>query len=330
MAWLIQSLEILNLPEYGDDTNWEVWDKIDLQWWKNLMLVWLNWSGKSTMLSVLRESVERAGEVLIHESKSWFRRPDFQEKNIFLEFSFQAWSFLSIDWWDETLRLWHEEQDAERIQQEYIDETFEKVLWEAYGWGLINIFNEGLQSTYGQAERVLRDYKSNAESRWWFWSKPDKADPNDLLDAAKRYSVKKWIPEEVVYGNIIALCNNVHDMMRYDNISYWWVKPTWDEDAILNAQKVVLDNSDPNWESLWERSKRIIQELMKVKTATIAILDEPTNGVDMMSHGDHVNSIMNMSDKVQMIAATHDPQLFKAVSKSGDWIVHNLWEKKAA
>jgi len=323
MAGLITWLEILNLPEYWDQTSWEVWDNINLQGWKNLMLTWWNWTGKSTILKVLHDSIERAKDVLMHPSREWFKRPEIQKNNPFQHFSISAGYMLSAQWEDETLQLGHQKGDMERIKDDELFIKFSESIQATYMLGTSNIFNYNLKSTYHQAVEVLRKYK--AEKRVWdnFWV-VDTAEAEDFLEVALKYAQEYWIPIEVMYWNIIALCSWTHDFTMCPNVVYWWVKPHWDENVILRAEKVILNDSQPVWESLWERSKRIISELREVQNQTVALLDEPTNGVDRKWKIVLRDDIFSTPDMVQLIVASHDEALIDRADDSDKWITCDL------
>lgn len=330
MAWLIQWLEILNLPKYGNQTNWKIWDKIDLEWGKNLMLIWPNWSGKSTILDLVNQSIERARKLL------WWVQNDIVNPLRWFSYYFDGSSYLL---WDGDYHECFEDMTDEEISKQYDENMlawFERWVAVSYGEWITNIFDSWYTASRKMLEHALNEYRIDEErsamnideymNQWWSNAMYSLSIVSAFLDWAELFAYKYDMDVCVVYGNMLMLVKQMHHRLKNDVSMWWYVKPHW-WDWLIYSNKLVLDNSQPNWESLWERSKRIVSELKGVQTETIALLDEPTNWVDRKSKQLLRDALFRTPKMVQLIVASHDDTLIDMADDSNDWLICDLDNK---
>lgn len=321
----IQWLEVLNLPPHGGETKWKIWDQIDLEWGKNLLLIWWNGTGKSTMLQILHESIERSRRVLNWEN--------LQKESPLIMFAnyFDGNSYILSGEPHESTQ-WMSEREIQEAYESDCIQAFESAIAGVYWWWIIDVFNEWLKASYKQAESCLRDFKEKTKDGASFDTWCNRGGSNafycsDLvywfLEWAKLFAAKYGISIEIIFWNIIAITNQVHWNLSDVKNVYWYMEPKWEQ----SDEIVILDNSEPGSESLWERSRRIVQELRESNGSIIALLDEPTNGVDRKTRKEISEAILKMKASVQIIAASHEDCVIDGAKELGDWVVYDLDEK---
>lgn len=323
MSWLIQSLEVLNLPCHWPKTQWKIWDKIDLQGWKNLLLVGWNGTGKSTMLQILNKSIDRAKKVLEWNDTLLMNPHPYDTFSICFDgdtWKIEPYGHESEEWYS-----------SENYQEDLIN-AFTYCLKSVYWEWIVNFWDTRYTSTSSHLHKIIKNYVEKQNSNAWYkWYEAAGNAFNVAQDvfhkAAELFAKQNGIVPEVVYWNLVLIFEWNHWKLLNSAAQWWYIKPQWDESKILWARKIVLWADELKNESLWERSKRIVEEIRDASWNVIAILDEPTNGVDRKSIWTHRDSILDINTNVQIIAASHDEWLMDRVEASKNWVVYDLDEK---
>jgi energy-coupling factor transporter ATP-binding protein EcfA2 len=312
----IWNFEVLNLPPRNWNIHWEIWHKLNAQE-NNLLLAWDNWSGKSTMLQILHESLERWENV-------WLWRVKWENVvGIFIEICEQIRKFSKTDS-DLLLRSWYSHSDLTHNKSELDDVSTEKLniaLWEAietlqkniFWWWIKNIWDTSFACTEWQLFSGFSDsfYRSKYNYREY-----EDINHEEMITLFIRgisaYARKHNLPEEMVYWNFLFLSAWIHSGQSQGWSKWGYIKPfVQDESKLLQAEKFIFSDKEDKWElSQWEHTKKRMDELFELvdqtSTWVIAFLDEPTNWLSRSAKKELLDILDKPNEKLQIFAASHD------------------------
>lgn len=345
MQGKINWLEILNLPPYWEDTNWSIWDTIDLEWWKNLLLIWNKRTGKTTMLNILHDSLERAQNIM---NWAYF----WQYKNV-VDLFFQISNSLNDDpefwtWWKINLNLWFngflEEEHWSSQVDEWIKEIKESdideevyrtidILLKHVFWNGINRFiDESFSCTKGQLESKLCGVFHEVEIH--NLAQRDKVEIRALPMVemisrwARVYAERHNIPVKTMYWNLLFLALWIHPGQS-DGWSKWGYIKVWWEEGFLEKPRLdfLRDEDDDTDSSGWNQDRRM-QKIKDVdERGAIVFYDEPLAHQDRPSKKRIRQQILDSQWRVQWIIAEHDEILIDQAYEHDNWVVRDLGEK---
>jgi len=299
----INSFKVLNLPH--DQSSWKVWDTIESKG-KHTLFVGDNGTGKSTMLTMLNESLNR-----YHNIMNWSR--SYLDAEAIIS-GIHSTPFQESDIDIDERALYNIARDSFRQIYEFHNLSPKKDMPRS---DTINIWDEKYKSTQDSLENILHELEDlpgwkETTSVWIF------------MEAVEVYSKREKISLDILYWNLVMIMKWIHDQMEWD-IQWWYVKLEWKN--ILVPKRVVMnfEKKDTN-ESGWEWSKRILWE---VKWKTIAFLRHPLKELDVASQDQQTEFLIDWLDPdTQVFMESHDRAFVKEAKKSDKWLVHDLGEKK--
>jgi len=343
----INSLEILNLPH--EKTNWDIWDRIDLEWWKNLLLTGNKGTGKTTMLQILHDSLERARNI-VNGKHFW------QYKNV-VDLFFQISNSLKDDpvfwtWGNVNLNLWFNnflvrESWSSQID-DWIDEcsdvdiddevyrTMAILLRHIFWNGIEQFIDPSFSCTKGQLESKLCEvfYDSQIDEL----SSRDKEEISVWIMSefiarwARVYGERYNIPEEVMYGNLLFLALEIHPGQSDGGSKWGYIRSRW-KDGFLNTPKLSFfhtedDENKSSGENQDERMKQVQNVDSENPDGAIVFFDEPMAHQDRPSKKALRTQIIDTQWKIQWIVAEHDEMFIDQAEEHDNWVVHDLCKKK--
>lgn len=289
---------MLNLPNTRDlgynDSNWKVGDKVTLNG-KNILFIWSNGTGKSTLLNLLNESLDRYNNIL-NSSLSYLEKKGFQE--IFGCF----------------------ENERDRWEN-YTEQELYYWCWVAlnkiYKLGTLNIWNPNYKAKRAYCSKLI-NIKEWEYNKWLSGYVAD-----IFMDAIDIYAQREEIDPEVIYWNLVMMVQWSHDQMEWD-IQWGYIKPKGKQILVPNRVVYKLENKE-KWKSGWEMVKKVLSE---VKWKTLAFLEQPLNELDRSSKRDAREFLLNWLDKwTQVFMESHDDLFIDMAEDSDKWLVHDLGEK---
>lgn len=309
---MIESLKIENLPYKW--TKWERGDGLLLEW-KSLLIIGDNGTGKSTFLTALYKSLVNNR---LFVSGEGHLRYEISKNPYFLFVAAFDGEVYKLEWRpsDRDEEFNPEETDAEFL------EAFEDAIENIFGEWLVNIWNPNYRTTENQFKKFLQEYvrattpefidKINSFTAW----------EEGFLTAIELYSKKHQIELEVMYGTLMMI---FRDTFRYLDTSITRFGYFSLQGAELAGKSIISWLAEPDEkESLGEKAMRLIS---LIQPQTIAILDEPTNGVALKRASDHLKNIEALKS-VQMFASSHDGRMLDFAQNHPDWKIFDLDEKE--
>jgi len=333
----INSFEVLNLPDLKNGSNWKIWDRVAPDG-KNALFIWDMATGKSTILDLLHESIDRCDRVLnsgVSTMKKW---PFIQFKNHCPE-DYEHFLGGHDNYFHERDELWNElNSNSENIEFD----IFSNAMTWVYALWTMNIWDPRFTAVSSQLETVLEKY--------YFESKDDSYHPEDerkrdwvtagnqheeylipnssymdlMISSAKIFAKRQGIPEEVIYGNLVLMVQSNHDLLKSD-LNWGHIKPEG-KNILLPNRIVYKPENKEKWNSGWEMVKKVLSE---VKWKTIAFLEQPLNELDRNSKIEARAFLLDWLDNwTQVFMESHDEPFIDMAEKSNKWLVHDLGEKK--
>ncbi len=319
----IKWLEVLNLPH--DQSNWKIWDKIDV-WWKNLLLIWDNGTGKTTMLQLIDSSLQRYQDVLSGENQQkWNPYKAFTDM---LEDSFDYADYCVVG----SIMEHKEPEEVDEIYEEFEEicvTWFNRAINAVYKLWSTHVFDKNYRASKEQLSKTISIYiyetvnspKYNRDNSAWIFENACE----QFCTSAEKFAKKYKIKPEVVYGNFVLMIQEAHGLLANDIVLWWHLKVIWTT-AALTRKRIILNESQKDADmSLGEYTKSIFKD---IHSRALYLLDEPTNWLDRKSKETTRETMFQEELRGRIFAASHDEILIEqAIQNPDSWYVHDLWKK---
>lgn len=341
---------VLNLPPRNGEIHWKIGHNLVAQE-KNMLLAGDNGTGKSTMLKILHESLERSKLVLDGKYLKWERNV----VDLFLEICHSSYDDnlwingeLYLAYWfnvnvsKEESRQKYEDTITDTPDSELNDaclKAVELLIKNVFWSGVENIIDLSFSCSQGQLETRLSNDFFNSELRYFDSTaiKKNELEADRMIDlfvrGLKTYAKKINVSEEIMFWNILFLSTWIHAGQSQGGSKWGYIKPDVQDEKSLLANDIFVfsDTEDHGELSQWEHTKKRIWELFDLVKATqtwvIAFLDEPTNGLSRKAWAEMLEQLAEPNDKLQIFAASHDRDFQSlAFSQSRAWVGYDLDE----